>query len=120
MTSDMKAAETFYRTSSAGPRRPSRAPQPYMMFNAGGEIPVAGLMTTPAGMNAPPFWAMYVGVPKLEEAAAHIAARRQRMFAGDRGADGRAHADDEGPAGRGVLHLRAGTRERARGGGGGR
>ena len=23
-------------------------------------------------MNAPPFWAMYVGVPELEEAAAHI------------------------------------------------
>ena len=23
-------------------------------------------------MNAPPFWAMYVGVPKLEDAAAHI------------------------------------------------
>ena len=44
-----------------------------MMFNKGGEVPVAGLMTTPAGMNAPPFWAMYVGVPKLEEAAAHIA-----------------------------------------------
>ena len=29
-------------------------------------------MTTPDGMNAPPFWAMYVGVPKLEEAVAHI------------------------------------------------
>jgi len=26
----------------------------------------------PEGMNAPPFWSMYVGVPKLEEAAAHI------------------------------------------------
>jgi predicted enzyme related to lactoylglutathione lyase len=29
-------------------------------------------MTRPEGMNAPPFWAMYVGVPKLEEAVKHI------------------------------------------------
>ena len=35
-------------------------------------MPVAGLMTKPDGVKAPPFWAMYVGVPKLEEAAAHI------------------------------------------------
>ena len=29
-------------------------------------------MKTPEGMNAPPFWAMYVGVPKLEEAVGQI------------------------------------------------
>ena len=29
-------------------------------------------MKTPEGMNAPPFWAMYVGVPKLEEAVSQI------------------------------------------------
>jgi predicted enzyme related to lactoylglutathione lyase len=29
-------------------------------------------MKTPADVKAPPFWAMYVGVPKLEDAAAHI------------------------------------------------
>ena len=29
-------------------------------------------MKTPEGMNMPPFWAMYVAVPKLEEAVAHI------------------------------------------------
>jgi predicted enzyme related to lactoylglutathione lyase len=43
------------------------------MFNRSGSLPVAGLMTTPEGMNAPPFWAMYVGVPKLEEARDRIA-----------------------------------------------
>ena len=42
------------------------------MFIRSNETPVAGLMTTPEGVNAPPFWAMYVGAPKLEEAAAHI------------------------------------------------
>ena len=29
-------------------------------------------MTTPSEVKAPPFWAMYIGVPKLEEARAHI------------------------------------------------
>jgi len=29
-------------------------------------------MHTPKGMNMPPFWSMYVAVPKLEEAVAHI------------------------------------------------
>ena len=42
------------------------------MFNRNGDIPVAGLMARPDGFNAPPFWAMYVGVPQLEAAAADI------------------------------------------------
>ena len=73
MTSDMKAAESFYKNvvgwSSA---YFEGSPQPYDMFKRSGEIPVAGVMTTPEGLNAPPFWAMYVGVPNLEDAAAHI------------------------------------------------
>ena len=42
------------------------------MFNRSGEAPVAGVLTTPEGMTAPPFWAMYVGVPKLEESRDQI------------------------------------------------
>ena len=42
------------------------------MFNRSGDVQVAGLMKTPTGMNMPPFWAMYVGVPNLEDAVAHI------------------------------------------------
>jgi predicted enzyme related to lactoylglutathione lyase len=73
MTTDMKGAEAFYRKVVGWTSSPfDGAPQPYTMFNRGGEIPVGGLMTTPEGVNAPPFWAMYVGVPKLEDAAAHI------------------------------------------------
>lgn len=73
MTTDMKGAETFYQTVVGWTTSPfDGAPQPYTMFTRGGEIPVGGVMTTPEGVNAPPFWAMYVGVPKLEEAAAHI------------------------------------------------
>jgi uncharacterized protein len=74
MTSDMKGAETFYRNVVGWTSTPFlQSPEPYMMFNKSGEVPVGGLLATPAGVNAPPFWAMYVGVPKLEEAAAHIA-----------------------------------------------
>ncbi len=73
MTTDMKAAERFYRTVVGWSSTPfDGAPQPYTMFTRGGEIPVAGLMTTPQDLNAPPFWAMYVGVPGLEDAAVRI------------------------------------------------
>ena len=73
MTTDMKAAETFYQTvvgwtSASFPA----AGRPYTIFNRLGNIPVAGVMTRPDEVKAPPFWAMYVGVPNLEAAAAHI------------------------------------------------
>ena len=73
MTTDPKAAETFYDrvvgwTSMLFP--PS--PEPYTVFNREGGTPVAGVMATPDGLKAPPFWAMYVGVVKLEETAAKI------------------------------------------------
>lgn len=74
MTSDMKGAEAFYTKVvgwSGGPFPGS--PEPYTIFSRRGEIPAAGLMAKPEGIDAPPFWAMYVGVPNLEKAAAHIA-----------------------------------------------
>ncbi len=73
MTTDMKAAETFYRDVVGWTSAPFKGtPEPYSTFNRAGDVPVAGVMTKPAEVNAPPFWSMYVGVPKLEEAAAHI------------------------------------------------
>jgi predicted enzyme related to lactoylglutathione lyase len=73
MTPDTQAAEKFYKTVVGWTAAPYEgSPQPYTMFQRAGNTPVAGLMAPPEGMNAPPFWAMYVGVPKLEEAAAHI------------------------------------------------
>src|SRR5262249_14191561 len=73
MTTDMKAAEAFYRTVVGWKTSPFEGSgQPYTMFNRTGDVPVAGVMTKPAEEKAPPFWAMYVGVPKLEEAASHI------------------------------------------------
>jgi uncharacterized protein len=73
MTTDVKAAEAFYDavvgwTSSPMPA----ASQPYTIFNRKEKVPAAGLMARPEGVNAPPFWAMYVGVPKLEEGTAHV------------------------------------------------
>jgi predicted enzyme related to lactoylglutathione lyase len=73
MTTDMKAAEKFYRTVVGWTSAPfPSSPQPYTMFNRSGDTSVAGVMSLREGMNTPPFWAMYVGVPKLEEAAARI------------------------------------------------
>ena len=73
MTTDMKAAQAFYNAVVGWTSAPFvGTPQPYATFGRTADAPVAGVMTTPEGVNAPPFWAMYVGVPKVEEAAAHI------------------------------------------------
>jgi len=73
MTTDMKAAESFYKTVVGWTPAPFEgAGQPYTMFQRAGNVPIGGVMTTPEGLNAPPFWAMYVGVPKLEDAVSHI------------------------------------------------
>jgi predicted enzyme related to lactoylglutathione lyase len=73
MTSDPKAAESFYKTVVGWSSAPFKeSPQPYTIFQRSGEVSVAGLMKTPEGMNAPPFWAMYVAAPKLEGAVSHI------------------------------------------------
>lgn len=74
MTTDTAAAEAFYRTVVGWTSAPFEgSPQPYSMFQRSGDVAVAGLLKKPDEMPGPPFWAMYVGVPKLEDAAAHIA-----------------------------------------------
>jgi len=73
MTTDIIAAETFYKAVVGWTPAPFEgSPQPYTMFNRSADTPVAGVMKKPDEVNAPPFWAMYVGVPKLEEAADQI------------------------------------------------
>jgi uncharacterized protein len=73
MTTDTAAAETFYKKVIGWTSAPFDAsPTPYTTFNRSGDVHAAGVMKTPDGMNMPPFWAMYVAVPKLEEAVAHI------------------------------------------------
>jgi predicted enzyme related to lactoylglutathione lyase len=73
MTTDPGAAETFYKNVVGWTSAPFEgAPDPYTVFKRSGQVQVAGLMKTPEGMRMPPFWAMYIGVPKLEDAVAHI------------------------------------------------
>ena len=73
MTTDMKQAEAFYRTVVGWKTAPfDGANHPYTMFNRGGDVSVGGVMAKPAEVKAPPFWAMYIGAPNLEEVAADI------------------------------------------------
>ncbi len=73
MTTDMNAAEAFYRTVVGWRTSPfQQARHPYTTFNRSGDIPVAGVMARPEEVKAPPFWAMYIGVPNVERAAARI------------------------------------------------
>ena len=73
MTSDMKAAESFYKTVVGWTTEPfAGAGQPYTAFNRSGGVSVGGVLNKPAEVKSPPFWAMYIAVPKLEDAVAHI------------------------------------------------
>ena len=73
MTADTKAAEKFYDAVIGWTSAPfPGSPQPYTIFNRKADTGVAGLLKLPDGMNVPPFWAMYIGVPKLEDALAKI------------------------------------------------
>jgi len=71
-TTDMKAAETFYKAVVGWQTEPFEgAGRPYTAFNRG-NTGVGGVMTKPPEVKAPPFWAMYIAVPNLEEAVANI------------------------------------------------
>jgi uncharacterized protein len=73
MTTDLKAAESFYKTVVGWTMEPFKdAKEPYTVLNRSGNVGVGGIMSKPAEVKAPPFWAMYVAVPKLEDAVAHI------------------------------------------------
>ena len=73
MTTDMAAAETFYKNVIGWTSAPFQgSPDPYNVFKRSGDVQVAGLMHRPQGMNMPPFWSMYIAVPKLEETVAQI------------------------------------------------
>jgi uncharacterized protein len=76
MTTDTATADKFYKNVVGWTSAPFDAsPTPYTTFKRRGDVQVAGLMKRPDGMNMPPFWAMYVAVPKLEEAVSNIKRR---------------------------------------------
>jgi predicted enzyme related to lactoylglutathione lyase len=73
MTTDMKAAEAFYKTVVGWTTEPyPGAGQPYTTFIRGGNVAIGGILNKPAEVKAPPFWAMYIAVPRLEDAVSHI------------------------------------------------
>ena len=73
LTTDMKAAEKFYTKVVGWTVAPFEGtPQPYDMWMRGDDQAVGGVMTIPEGMNFPPHWQMYVGVPKLDDAVRQI------------------------------------------------
>jgi predicted enzyme related to lactoylglutathione lyase len=73
MTTDMKAAESFYKTVVGWTTEPFKeSKEPYTILNRSGNVGVGGMMTKPAEVKAPPFWGMYIGVPKLEDTVAQI------------------------------------------------
>ena len=92
MTTDMAAAETFYKNVIGWTSAPFRgSPEPYNVFKRSGDVQVAGLMHRPQGMNMPPFWSMYIAVPSsrrrlrkssgLAEANSRASSRCRRLAA---------------------------------------
>jgi predicted enzyme related to lactoylglutathione lyase len=83
MTTDMKAAESFYKTVvgwTAGPFDGAGAP--YTALSRSGDVAVGGILEKPSEVKAPPFWAMYVAVPNLETAVAEITTRGGQTHTG--------------------------------------
>ena len=73
MTKDLKAAEQFYSAVVGWTVTPFRGgAEPYDMWTRSGDASVGGVMALPNGMNVPPHWVMYIGVPRLEEGIARI------------------------------------------------
>jgi predicted enzyme related to lactoylglutathione lyase len=74
LTTDTKAAQSFYTKGVGWTLSPfeGQSPGEYDVFMRDGNVGVGGVMKIPEGMNFPPHWGMYVGVPKLEDAVARI------------------------------------------------
>ena len=73
MTTDTRSAESFYDKVVGWTSEPFAAsPMPYTQFKGSGGAAVAGLMQRPDDMKMPPFWAMYIAVPRLEDAVADV------------------------------------------------
>jgi predicted enzyme related to lactoylglutathione lyase len=73
LTKDVQAAEDFYTKVVGWKIQPFEgAPERYDMWTRDGGQPIGGVMAIPPGAEWPPNWMMYVGVPQLEEAVAHI------------------------------------------------
>lgn len=78
MTTDTKAAETFYKDVVGWDARDAGMPGVNYTLFTKGDHQVAGLMTMPEGaleMNVPPAWLGYIGVDNVDAAATTVAAK---------------------------------------------
>lgn len=72
MTNDVDAAKKFYAPVVGWTVTPFEGgAQPYDIWVRDG-VPIGGVMQIPAGMNFPPHWGMYIGVPSLEEGVSRV------------------------------------------------
>ena len=74
MTTDMKAAESFYRTVVGWQPVPFTPDGSYTVFNnaAGGVGGVMNLPDSARHMGAPPHWLMYLGTPNVDDTAMRV------------------------------------------------
>jgi predicted enzyme related to lactoylglutathione lyase len=72
LTNDVKAAESFYTTVVGWTVAPFDPNGGYDILKRPDGAGIGGVMKIPEGMNFPPHWAMYIGVPNLDAAVAHI------------------------------------------------
>jgi uncharacterized protein len=77
MTTDVKAAKSFYGAVVGWTAAPfdASSPQAYDVWKREGDVGVGGVMPIPSGMSFPPYWGMYVGTPKLDDTVAEIERR---------------------------------------------
>lgn len=84
MTTDMKAAEAFYKDIVGWSARDAGMPGMNYTLLSAGDHQVAGLMTMPEGaldMQIPPAWLGYIAVDDVDESAAKLAPRAERSIA---------------------------------------
>jgi predicted enzyme related to lactoylglutathione lyase len=76
LTSDMKAAETFYGAVAGWTfSRFDGVPFPYDAILPASGQSIGGVMTLPDGMHFPPHWEMYVAVSDFDDAVKQIETR---------------------------------------------
>ena len=82
MTTDLKAAQSFYKAVVGWGARPSEIESSYLMWTAG-PTPVGGLMALPEDakrMGTPPSWVMYVAVPDVDESVRQAVSLGARAY----------------------------------------
>jgi predicted enzyme related to lactoylglutathione lyase len=72
LTTDPRAAETFYGDLVGWTVKPFEGIQDYRVLNDAAGRGIGGIMQKPEGMNVPPHWVMYIGTPNIEETIAQV------------------------------------------------